>query len=155
MRFLTREEHQYAPFIGSAIFFALFVGFPLGLTLAHAAEQGSGLGGRVPQMIQVHGHIQLFGWFGLFIMGMGYRLISRFTAVKHRHNWFVPVTLGCAVTGLIARGIGQAFADEGTTFTVLLAASGALEVVAVALFASETLRALLLGRPDEFGYKPF
>src|SRR5450756_2103401 len=98
-RYFLREEHQYAPFIGSAIFFALFVGFPLGLLLAHAAAQGSGLGGRYPQLVQVHGHTQLFGWFGLFVMGMGYRLVPRFTAVKLRHQWWVPLTLICAVVG--------------------------------------------------------
>jgi len=154
-RYFLREEHQYAPFIGSAFFFALCVGFPLGLILAHAAAQGSSLGGRFPQLVQVHGHIQLFGWFGLFVMGMGYRLVSRFTAVKHRYHWFVPLTLMCAVVGLVLRAIGQTFADEGVVLAVLFGSSGALEFLGVSLFVAVILRALLLGRPDEFGYKPF
>lgn len=154
-RYLFREEHQYAPFIASAIFFALFVGFPLGLTLAHAAAQGSALGGRFGPLVQVHGHIQLAGWFGLFIMGMGYRLTSRFTAVKHPNNWIVPLTLAFAVTGLTARTIGQTFADEGTLFTVLLGASGLLELAAALLFASVVARSLRRGRHDEFGYTRF
>lgn len=154
-RYLLQEEHQYAPFIGSAIFFALFVGFPLGLLLAPSAAQGSGLGGRFPQLVQVHGHTQLFGWFGLFVMGMGYRLVPRFTAVKLRYQWWVPLTLVCAVVGLVLRAIGQTFADEGTVFTVLFGSSGALEFIGVSLFVAVILRTLLLGRPDEFGYKPF
>jgi uncharacterized protein involved in response to NO len=154
-RYFLREEHQYAPFIGSAIFFALFVGFPLGLLLAHAAAQGSGLGGRYPQLVQVHGHTQLFGWLGLFVMGMGYRLVPRFTAVKLRHQWWVPLTLACAVVGLALRAIGQTFADEGTVFAVSFGSSGALEFLGVSLFVAVIIRALLLGRPDEFGYKPF
>ena len=155
LRYLFREEHQYAPFVGSAFFFALCVGFPLGLLLAHAAAQGTSLGGRSPQLLQVHGHIQLFGWFGLFVMGMGYRLVSRFTAIKHRYQWFVPLTLVCTVTGLLLRGFGQVFADEGTVFAVLFGASGPLEYLGVSLFVAVVLRALLLGRPDELGYKPF
>jgi hypothetical protein len=154
-RYFLREEHQYAPFIGSSLFFALCVGFPLGLLLAHAAAQGSGLGGRFPQLVQVHGHTQLVGWLGLLVMGMGYRLVPRFTAVKLRYQWWVPLTLVCAVVGLVLRSIGQTFADEGTVFTVLFGSSGALEFLGVALFAAVILRALLLGRPDEFGYKPF
>ena len=154
-RFLFREEHQYAPFIGSALGFALVLGFPLGLILAHSAAQGSQLGGRFGPLVQVHGHIQLVGWFGLFVMGMGYRLTSRFTAVKHRFNWIVPVTLACAVVGLIARVVGQTFADEGTWLAVLFGASGVLELVAVVLFAAEVARALRLGRHDEFGYTRF
>lgn len=155
LRYLFREEHQYAPFVGSAFFFALCVGFPLGLLLAHAAAQGTSLGGRFPQLLQVHGHVQLFGWFGLFVMGMGYRLISRFTAVKHPNRWFVPITLLGAVAGLSLRGFGQAFANEGEAFAVIFGSSGALEYLGVAIFAAVVLRALLLGRPDEFGYKPF
>ena len=84
LRYFFREEHQYAPFVGSAFMFALGAGFPLGVLLAYTAAQGTSLDGRFPQLVQVHGHIQLFGWFGLFVMGMGYRLVSRFTAVKHR-----------------------------------------------------------------------
>jgi len=155
LRYLLHEEHQYAPFVGSAFLFALFAGFPLGLVLAHTLAQGSGLGGRMPQLIQVHGHIQLLGWFGLFVMGMGYRLVSRFTGVKHRRQWFVPLTLICVVVGLVLRAIGQTFADEGVVFAILFGSSGALELVGVSLFVAVILRALLLGRPDEFGHKPF
>jgi hypothetical protein len=154
-RYFRQEEHQYAPFIASAIFFALFVGFPLGLTLAHAAAQGSALGGRFGPLVQVHGHVQLAGWFGLFIMGMGYRLTSRFTAVKHPNRWIVPLSLACAVTGLSARTIGQSFADEGTLFAALLGVSGLLELAAALLFAGVVARALHRGRHDEFGYTRF
>jgi len=155
LRYLFREEHQYAPFVGFAFFFALCVGFPLGLLLAHAVAQGTSLGGRSPQLVQVHGHIQLVGWFGLLVMGMGYRLASRFTAVKHRYQAVVPLTLICVVAGLFLRGFGQAFADEGAVFAILFGSSGALEYLGVSLFVAVILRALLLGRPDEFGYKPF
>jgi uncharacterized protein involved in response to NO len=72
------EEQQYLPFVAGAVFFAAILGFPLGLLLAHAAAQGSTLGGRYAPLVQVHGHLQLMGWFGLFILGMGYRLVSRF-----------------------------------------------------------------------------
>ena len=155
LRYFFREEHQYAPFVGSAFMFALGAGFPLGVLLAYTAAQGTSLDGRFPQLVQVHGHIQLFGWFGLFVMGMGYRLVSRFTAVKHPYQSFVPLTLACAVAGLILRCLGQAFADEGSVFAFLFGASGALEYLGVSLFAAVILRSLLLGRPDEFGYKPF
>ena len=153
-RYLTQEEHQYAPFIGAAIFYALIVGFPLGLTLAHAAAQGSDLGGRSPQLVQVHGHVQLFGWFGLFVMGMGFRLVSRFTAVKHGQPWLVPATMAAVVAGISLRVVGQTWGDSGTGAS-LFAVSAVLSLGGAGLFASYVWRALVLGRPDEFGYKPF
>lgn len=68
--FFRAEDQQYLPFIAAAVFFGLIVGFPLGFTLAHAAAQGSNLGGRWQPLVQAHGHLQLVGWVGLFVMGM-------------------------------------------------------------------------------------
>jgi hypothetical protein len=151
-RFVIREEHQYAPFVGAAFVSAL-VGFSLGLLVAHAAASGSSLGGRAQQLTQVHGQFQLFGWFGLFVMGMGYRLVSRFTAVKHPYNWLPPLTIALAAAGLTARGFGQAFAGDGALFQLLFALSGVLQLLAAVVFAGVVLRAVLLGRPDQSGYK--
>jgi len=67
--FFRAEDQQYLPFIAAAVFFGLIVGFPLGFTLAHAAAQGSNLGGRWQPLVQAHGHLQLVGWVGLFVMG--------------------------------------------------------------------------------------
>lgn len=155
LRYFFREEHQYAPFVACAFVFAVFIGFPLGLLLAHAAAQGSGLDGRWPQLVQVHGHTQLFGWFGLFVMGMGYRLVSRFTAIKPSQTWLVPVSLLASVMGLSLRIPSQTFADEGSIAAFLFGASAALENLGTSLFVAIVIRALLLGRSDEFGYKPF
>jgi hypothetical protein len=106
-------------------------------------------------LVQVHGHTQLFGWFGLFVMGMGYRLVSRFTAVKPNRDWYVPITLLLSVTGLLLRGVAQTFADEGNALAFLFGASGVLEYLGVSIFVAVVVRALLLGRSDEFGYKSF
>ena len=151
---LTTEERQYAPFVAAAIAFGLLVGFPLGLTVAMARALESSLDGRLPQLLQVHGHVQLFGWFGLFVMGMGYRLVARFTAVKGRYDWIAPATLLAVASGLLLRSIGQTFAENGV-FAAMFGLAGALEFSGVALFVAVVLRALLIGRPDEFGYKPF
>jgi len=152
--FFGSEEQQYGPFIAAAIFFGLVVGFPLGTTLAHAAAQGSNLGGRWPALAQVHGHLQLLGWVGLFVVGMGYRLVPRFTAVKVRPAMLVPLTLALIALGLALRAIAQPFADEGAP-AVVWVASAALEALGAALFAGSVLRCLLLGRRDEFLYTPF
>lgn len=155
LRYFFREEHQYAPFVACAFFFATCVGFPLGLLLAHAAAEESTLGGRWPQLVQVHGHTQLLGWFGLFIMGMGYRLVSRFTALKPHRPWLVALSLLLTVSGLALRGVGQTFADEGTVLAFLFGVSGALEYLGISIFVALIIRALILGRPDELGYKWF
>jgi uncharacterized protein involved in response to NO len=152
--FFTDEEKYYAPFVAGAIFIAVFFGFPLGLMVAHTAAEGLTIGGRWPAWSQVHGHLQLVGWFGLFIVGMGYRLVPRFTAVKVRPPALVPLTFVLLASGLVLRTFAQPWASEGG-FAALFATSAVLEAAAAAVFAGVVLRCVALGRRDEFGYGPF
>lgn len=148
------EERQYIPFVFGAVFFALILGFPLGFTVAHAAAQGGTLAGRLPAVTQLHGHLQLVGWFGLFVTGMGCRLVPRFTAVKVRPASLVPLTFALMAGGLVLRAVSQPWADE-PPLNVLFAASGALEAAAALIFAWVILHCVRHGRPDEFHYSEF
>ncbi len=151
---LRDEEKQYAPFVAGAVLFGLVVGFPLGLTLAHAGAQGSRLGGRWDALVQAHGHVQLAGWLGLFVMGMGFRLVPRFTGVRLRPAAMVPVTFALMFSGLALRAASQPWAEEAPV-AVLFVASAGLEAAAAAIFAAAVFRCLAAGRPDQFGYTPF
>jgi len=148
------EDQQYLPFIAAAVFFGLVVGLPLGFTLAHAAAQGSYLGGRWQPLVQVHGHLQLIGWVGLFVMGMGYRLVPRFTGVRIRPAALVPLTFVLMVSGLVLRTIAQPFADE-TPLAVVFVASAALEAAGTLVFSAVVLHCLATGRRETFLYSPF
>ncbi|HLB26492.1 MAG TPA: NnrS family protein [Dehalococcoidia bacterium] len=148
------EDRQYFPFIAAALFFGVVVGFPLGLTLAHAAAQDSNLGGRWQPLVQAHGHLQLFGWIGMFVMGMGYRLVPRFTGVRVRPRALVPLTLVLMASGLALRGLAQPFADESPLAAVFVA-SAALEAAGTLVFSGVVLRCLATGRREAFLYSPF
>lgn len=148
------EDRFYGPFIAGALFFGLALGFPLGILVAHALAQHATLDGRLPQVVQLHGHLQLQGWFGLFVMGMGYRLVARFTAVHVRPPWLVPLTFVLMASGLGLRAVAQPWAD-GAPYAALFAASGALEAAAALIFAAAILRSVILGRRERFGYSPF
>ena len=152
--FFRLEEKQYLPFIGAAIAFGLVAGFPLGFTLAHAAAQASTLGGRYAALVQVHGHLQLVGWVGLFVMGMGLRLVPRFTGVRVRPSALVPLTFVLIVSGLLLRAFAQPFADQ-RPLSVLFVASAALEAAGAVTFAVAILRCLASGRREAFLYSPF
>lgn len=148
------EERFYAPFVAGAIFFGLGLGFPLGILIAHALAQRATLDGHLPQILQLHGHLQLQGWFGLFVMGMGYRLVARFTAAHVRPPWLVPLTFVLMAGGLTLRALSQPWAD-GSPYAGLFAVSALMEAAAGLLFAVSILRSLLRGRPERFGYSPF
>jgi len=152
--FFRAEDQQYLPFIAAAVFFGLIVGFPLGFTLAHAAAQGSNLGGRWQPLVQAHGHLQLVGWVGLFVMGMGYRLVPRFTGVRIRPAALVPLTFVLMASGLALRAWAQPFADE-TPLAAVFVASAALEAAGTLVFSGVVLRCLASGRREAFLYSPF
>lgn len=142
------------PFVAGAVVFGLIVGFPLGFTLAHAAAQGSSLGGRWQALAQVHGHLQLMGWVGLFLMGMGFRLVPRFTGVRVRPGALVPLTFALMGSGLLLRAVAQPFADE-RPLAALFVAAAALEAAAALTFSVAILRCLASGRREQFLYSPF
>lgn len=152
--FFTSEEQQYAPFVAGALFVAIAAGFPLGLTLAVAGAQESTLNGRWAALAQVHGHLQLAGWFGLFVLGMGYRLVPRFTGARLRQPWPAPVTFALYATGLVLRAVSQPWMNMAPLDSVVIV-SAVLELAGAALFAIVIWRCLRYGRRDEFGFTPY
>ncbi len=81
--------------------------------------------------VQAHGHAQLFGWLGTFILGIGYYTIPRLrlSPFSHLAAWTTyPLwTAGVAMRWAIGTWPWQ--------WRVLLPLSGALELIAVCIFA--------------------
>jgi hypothetical protein len=75
-RFHPQDIH--IPFIKAAIAFALTTGCLYGAgVLAYMALHGT-LSGVPRAMLEAHGHTQVYGWVGLFIMGISYFALPRF-----------------------------------------------------------------------------
>ncbi len=124
-----------------AVLLALLGGFSLGILAALARAQGWGLRGGLGAVIQAHGHVQLTGWAGLFIVGMAYRLVPRFVgAPPVRPLPFLASCLALAA-GVAVRGIGQPLA-QGEAGRAVLWAAAALEVTGAALFCREVVSRL-------------
>jgi len=135
-----RQARQEAPvlhllFVGTALTVALAGGFSLGTLLALARTGTWGLEGRWPAIAQAHGHAQLAGWAGLFIMGMAYRLVPRFASTPAVPLVPALASLVATAGGLAVRVVGQplATADAGRA---VLATAAALELAGAVTFAS-------------------
>ncbi len=61
--------------------FALFAGFAIGAHLTFVIGYDFNLGDGFVGLIQTHGHVQLVGWAGLFIMGMSLHFMPRLTGI--------------------------------------------------------------------------
>ncbi len=103
---------------------------------SHAADAG---------WIQAHGHAQIFGWLGTFILGIGYYAIPRLR--------LSPFSRAAAWTtyGLWTAGVAMRWAVGSwppAQWRVLFALAGALELIAVIVFAVSVYVARPRARDD-------
>ncbi len=97
-----------------------------------------------PAWIQAHGHAQVFGWIGSFILGIGFYSIPKLRGVEKRA--FGPAWAGWVMwtIGVAMRWLANVY---GWEWGVLLPVSSLLELAAFAIF----FRAVSRHRPDSTG----
>jgi len=67
-------------FISGGLFFMLFPGTLLGVWNLLQISGRASLGSISPAWLQAHGHAQVFGWVGSFILGIGFYSIPKMQA---------------------------------------------------------------------------
>ena len=139
------RENLYRRFLKTALLFTLTGGTALGAwALVTMALRGS-LGGIDRGVIQVHGHWQLFGWVGLFVVGIAYHILPRLTGTPLPSHRVAACSYGLLTVGAVLR-FAQSL-DPGAARSLLLCAGAALEVGGAALFAWTVARILRAARP--------
>jgi uncharacterized protein involved in response to NO len=127
------SETLYKRFVFGALFVALTAGFGLGLvnltriTLAKSFYEISGV------LKQIHGHAQVFGWVGLFIMGVSLHAVPRMKMQPLRHVRAAKCCFVLMLVGVLLRVLAQPLARHLVGAAALLI-SGILELTAVGLF---------------------
>ena len=138
----AKAEQLYKRFIAAALLVALTVGFGLGainLTRIAAARSYSDISGVLKQ---IHGHAQIFGWVGLFVMGVAFHAVPRFKMVALPSLRAANACLALMVAGIVVRIFAQPF---GWRWALL--ASGIMELSSVGTFL--WLLATIAGRSKQ------
>lgn len=129
---LLRERNKswmLRAWILSGIFFMALPGTLLGFSNLMAISAHHGLGSMSTAWMEGHGHAQMFGWIGSFILGIGF-----YSQPVRRSGLRVPMAcFGLWTAGVLLRWIGNIYEWHWRS---LLVASSALELVAVLLFLS-------------------
>ena len=129
-------------FIWASLTTAIVGGFALGAYLAVLIGYGFPAGENFYALIQTHGHLQLVGWAGVFIMGISLHFIPRLASFPLPHPERMNYILRLMVPGLVLRGIGGivlASLEDSPLFVPLswlVGASGLLEAGAIVLYVS-------------------
>jgi uncharacterized protein involved in response to NO len=129
----VESETLYKRFIFGALFVALTAGFGLGvvnLTRIAFEREYYSISGALKQ---AHGHAQLFGFIGLFVMGVALHAVPRFKMVALKSVRSAKICFALMFAGVLLRAVSQPLA-QNRLFSFAVAASGALEFGAIGIF---------------------
>jgi uncharacterized protein involved in response to NO len=118
-------------YIATGVAFMLLPGTFVGVLNLMKISSAHTSGAADAGWIQAHGHAQIFGWLGTFILGIGYYAIPRLrlSAFSFAAAW---TTYGLWVTGVTLR---WAIGTWPWQWRVFFPLAGILELLAVAIFA--------------------
>ncbi|HEY7782715.1 MAG TPA: hypothetical protein VIC85_21150 [Ktedonobacterales bacterium] len=161
----TARQHPFAlvaPMLASALVLGIVGGFALATLLTVTRALNVALGAWWTAAAQAHGHLQLYGWVGLFVLGVACYFVPRLRGAPLAGAGFVPWVLAALVSSLVLRGIAQPLvaATGAGVWRVAFALSAPLEAAAllgaVGMLAA-TLRAgpPLRSRPALWSILPF
>jgi len=132
-------QRLYRPFIWTSLLVALIYGFGTGAGIMFAPAFGIDRGLWWIVHGQAHGVAQIFGWGGLFMMGVSFHVVPRFRNGPIEFPWPQRAVLVLVVLGISLRFFGQSL--QRRSFSPdLLDASG------VVLLAGMLIYAVVIGR---------
>lgn len=123
-----RKSLLFRLWIATGIFFMVLPGTILGFANLLFISAHHGVNGLSPAWIQAHGHSQVFGWIGSFVLGIGFYSQPLTRANRGR----LPVVCwGLWAAGLTLHWLAGAYL---WLWRATLPLSGALELAAILLF---------------------
>jgi hypothetical protein len=134
--------------IVAGVFFMALPGTLLGFSNLMAISAHHGAASLPPAWMQGHGHAQMFGWIGSFILGIG------FYSQPTRGRSVTRIPLSCFVlwtTGVAMRWTANIY---GWQWQILVPLSAAFELIAVMLFLSAASHHKLPNAPSSEKAKP-
>lgn len=138
---LTTEEERkqepfwrVAPMVKAALLMGACGGFVLATVLTLSSAFPVLLGAWWEAVVQAHGHLQLYGWAGFFVLGVALYFFPRLCGAPLVGARFLPWLLGLAIVSLIVRSVSQPLLTirPAMVWQVALVGSGVFEVVAIA-----------------------
>ncbi len=131
-------------YISTGLIFMVLPGTFLGVWNLLAISSHRAANSVPATWIQAHGHAQIFGWIGTFILGIGFYSIPKLRRVQPFALSVVWATWGLWTAGVTLRWLTSVYQWE---WRVLLPVSAALEMVAFILF----FRTVSNHRPQDSG----
>lgn len=127
------SERSYRPFVRVSLVVALTLGFTTGAAMLALPLLGFESGAGWLTHTQAHGVAQIFGWAGLFVIGLAFHALPRFRNVTPIFPWPQRAALVLVLSGVALRFAGQTLRSFPGS-DVLLLASGPILMAGTAVF---------------------
>src|SRR5579872_6102959 len=150
-RIIARERQKslmLRAWIASGLFFMALPGTLLGFSNLMAISAHRGLASLPAAWIQGHGHAQVFGWIGSFILGIGF-----YSQPSHGRS-VIRIQLACFVLWTSGVAMRWAASIYGWHWRLAFPISAGFELIAVLLFIAAASRHKLPERAQSEREKP-
>ncbi len=138
----TLADTIYRPFFRAGIAIMLTLGAAWGtILLLRIAWHGSFLAFQL-QEVNAHGHAQIFGWVGLFVMGFLMQVLPRFKDTTLAYPRLAVAAFWLMLGGLICRSLLQYLTTWWTWPREPAVTASLVEVVAIGIFISVIIATL-------------
>ncbi len=155
---MASDRRVHEPYVLAAIIVALTAGFGYGAILLGAIAFKIPIGAWWIALAQAHGHAQLFGWAGLFVLGVGLFFLPRLRGTTLARPELAPYALMCLSISIALRVLAQPLGastdtsiPQGAFVAALgrsgIALSGIIELGGVALIITMLVSAVRRARP--------
>lgn len=118
-------------YIGTGLFFMLLPGTFLGVWNLISISTKAAADSVSPAWIQAHGHAQVFGWIGSFILGIGFYSIPKLRRMEAFALWAARTCWGLWTAGVALRWFENIYQWHWRLLTSL---SASLELMAFVIF---------------------
>jgi hypothetical protein len=130
----TCADSIYRPFFKAGIAVTLSLGAVWGAyLLVRIALSGSFTAAGLHE-VNAHGHAQIFGWVGLFVMGFAYQAFPRFRQTRLAHPSLAFASLWLMLAGIIGRSVFEPLASAVAWAGLAAITASSLEAAAIVLF---------------------
>ncbi len=144
----------YRPFFLTGMAVVLTAGAAWGVLLLWKIGVAASFTGVRVQEVNAHGHAQIMGWVGLFIMGFAYQAFPRMWQVELPAPRVAVAVLAAALLGILARSASMLY-DETPWAGPVHAAGAAVQICAVVTFVTQVAVAFQRSRQTIKPYSAF
>ena len=149
------HAHFSSSCIHAALLLALGPGFGLAVWMAAQMGWGWSLSPHLAALIQLHGHAQVYGWIGLFIMGVSLYFIPRFAGVPLRFASMGAWIAACILSSVFLRAFAfAAFVADSPYWISLLWFSALAFLAGVGTYIFLLLSTLRAADPRRAAIRP-